>query len=98
MEFSYLGWLKSYKNIGMKFRTKAKTDFQKDFFKLVNTSVFGKSMENVTKNRDIRLVATDRRMSCVVLDPMDVTTKWYSKKLLVLGMNKTEVKMNKLVK
>ena len=55
-------------------------------------------MENVTKNRDIRLVATDRRMSCVVLDPMDVTTKWYSKKLLVLGMNKTEVKMNKLVK
>ena len=82
----------------MKFRTKAKTDFQKDFFKLVNTSVFGKSMENVTKNRDIRLVATDRRMSCVVLDPMDVTTKWYSKKLLVLGMNKTEVKMNKLVK
>ena len=82
----------------MKFRTKAKTDFQKDFFKLVNTSVFGKSMENVTKNRDIRLVATDRRMSCVVLDPMDVTTKWYSKKLLVLGMNKREVKMNKLVK
>ena len=82
----------------MKFRTKAKTDFQKDFFKLVNTSVFRKSMENVTKNRDIRLVATDRRMSCVVLDPMDVTTKWYSKKLLVLGMNKTEVKMNKLVK
>ena len=82
----------------MKFRTKAKTDFQKDFFKLVNTSVFGKSMENVTKNRDIRLVATDRRMSFVVLDPMDVTTKWYSKKLLVLGMNKREVKMNKLVK
>lgn len=94
MEFSQLGWLKSYKNIGMKFRTKAKTDF----FKLVNTSVFGKSMENVMKNRYIRLVATDRRMSCVVLDPMDVTTKWYSKKLLVLGMNKTEVKMNRLVK
>lgn len=81
----------------MKFRTKAKTDFQKDFFKLVNTSVFGKSMENVTKNRDIRLVATDRRMSCVVLDPMNLRKKWYSKKLLVLEMNKTEVKMNKLV-
>lgn len=84
--------------MGMKFRNKAKIDFEKDFLDLVNTSVFGKTMQNIRKNRGIRLVATDRRMSCVVLDPMDVTTKWYSKKLLVLGMNKTEVKMNKLVK
>ena len=83
--------------MGMKFRNKAKIDFEKDFLDLVNTSVFGKTMQNIRKNRGIRLVATDRRMSCVVLDPMYLRTKWYSKKLLVLEMNKTEVKMNKLV-
>lgn len=83
--------------MGMKFRNKAKIDFEKDFLDLVNTSVFGKTMQNIRKNRGIRLVATDRRMSCVVLDPMNLRTKWYSKKLLVLEMNKTEVKMNKLV-
>ena len=83
--------------MGMKFRNKAKIDFEKDFLDLVNTSVFGKTMQNIRKNRGFRLVATDRRMSCVVLDPMNLRKKWYSKKLLVLEMNKTEVKMNKLV-
>ena len=83
--------------MGMKFRNKAKIDFEKDFLDLVNTSVFGKTMQNIRKNRGIRLVATDRRMSCVVSDPMNLRKKWYSKKLLVLEMNKTEVKMNKLV-
>ena len=55
--------------------TEAKIDLEKDFFKLMNNSVFGKTIENVWKHRDIKLVATDKRRNQLVSEPNDHTTK-----------------------
>ena len=76
-------------------RKQAKNDFEKDFFKLMNNSVFGKAMENVRKHRDLKLVTTDKRRNQLVLEPNYHTKKWFSESLLATEMRKTRVKMNK---
>ena len=80
-----------------KLRTEAKNDFRKDFFKLMNNAVFGKTMENVRKHRDIKLVTADKRRNQLVSEPNYHTTKYFSKNLMVIEMKKTKVKMNKPV-
>ena len=76
-------------------RTNAKNDFEKDFFKLMNNSVFGKKMENVRYHRDIRLVTTDKRRSIIASEPNYHSIKYISKDLLIMEMKKVEVKMSK---
>ena len=53
-------------HINAKFKTEAKNDFETDFFKLMNNSVFRKTLENIEKNRDIKLVANDKRRNYLV--------------------------------
>ena len=76
-------------------RKESKIDFEWDFFKLMNNAVFGKTMENVRKHRDIKLVTTDKRRNRLVSEPNYHTTKWFSENLLVIEMKKAKVKMNK---
>ena len=69
-------------------------NLKKIFFKLMNNSVFGKTMENVRKHRDIKLVTTEEKRIKLVSEPNYHTTKHFSKNLLAIEMKKTKVKMN----
>ena len=76
-------------------RKKTNNDFEKDFFKLMNNSVFGKTMENVRNHRDIKIVTTYRQRMKFASEPDYHTTKYISEDLLIMEMKKVEVKMNK---
>ena len=80
-----------------KLKKKQKNDFEKYFFKLMNNAVFGKTIENVRKHRDIKLETTDKRRNQLVSEPNYRTTKWFSENLLAIEMKKKKVKINKPV-
>ena len=95
IQFTQKDWLKPYIDMHTKLRKEAKNDFEKDFLKLLNKSVFGKTMENVRKHRDIKLVTTDEKRNKLVSKLNYHTAKRFSENLLAIEMRKTKVKMNK---
>ena len=82
-------------NINTELRKEAKSDFEKDLFKLMNNLVFGKTMENIRKHRDIKLVTTDKKRSKLVSEPNYHTINLISEDLSIIEMKKTKVKMKK---
>ena len=76
-------------------RKLARNDFEKDLFKLMNNSVFGKTMENIRKHRDIKLVTTDKKRSKLVSEPNYHTINLISEDLSIIEMKKTKGKLNK---
>ena len=74
---------------------KANNDFEKDYFKLLNNSFYGKTMENVRKHRDIRLVNNEDRRSKIASEPNYNGTKYISEDFLIMELKKRYVYMNK---
>ena len=76
-------------------RKLAKDDFEKDLFKLMNNAVFGKTMENIRKHRDIKLVTTDKKRSKLVSETNYHTMNYISEDLSIIEVKRAKVKMNK---
>ena len=95
IEFNQKAWLKPYIDMNTELRKLAKDDFEKDLFQLMNNAVFGKTMENIRKHRNITLVATDEKRNKLVSEPNYHTIHYISEDLSIIEMNKTKVKMNK---
>ena len=97
IKFNQEAWLKPYIDMNTKLRKEAKSEFEKDFFKLMNNSVFGKTIENVRKHRDVKLVTIEDKIIKLVSETNYHTRKHFSKNLLATEMKATKVKMNKPV-
>ena len=97
IEFLKKERLKPYIDMNTELRKAAKNDFEKDIFKLMNNSVFGKTMENIRKHSDIKLVATDKKRSKLVSEPNYHTINLISEELSIIEMKKTKVKINKSI-
>ena len=95
IEFNQEAWLKPYIDMNTELRKAAKNDFEKDLFKLINNSVFRKTIENIRKHRDIKLVTTDKKRSKLVSEPHYHTINLISEDLSIIETKKTKVKMNK---
>ena len=97
IEFDQSPWLKTYIDFSTQLRRAATNDFEKDFFKIMNNSVFGKSMENITKHRNIKLVTTEEKYLCTVMKPNFKSGVLFGENLMGCEMGKIKVVMNKPV-
>ena len=97
IEFDQSPWLKAYIDFNTQLRTAATNDFKKDFFKLMNNSVFGKTMENIKKHRNIELVLTEEKYLCTVMKPNFKSGVLFGENVMGCEMGKIKVVMNKPV-
>ena len=97
IEFDQSPWLKTYIDFNTQLRTAATNYFEKDFFKLMNNSVFGKTMKNIRKHRNIKLVTTDEKYLRTVMRPNFKSGVLFAENLMGCEMGKIKEVMNKPV-
>ena len=95
LEFDQSPWLKQYIDYNTEKRKNAKNDFEKDFFKLMNNSVFGKTMENIRKRVDVRLVTDEKKLLKLTSKPTYVSSKIFNKNLVAVHKIKETLTLNR---
>ena len=97
IEFKQSAWMKEYIDFNTKLRTTATNDFEKDFSKLMNNAVFGKTMENIRKHRNIKLITSREAYLKAVIKPNFKSGVRFGSNLMGCEMGKIKVVMNKPV-
>ena len=97
IKFGESEWLKPYIDMNTKLRAKANNNFEKDFFKLMNNSVFGKTMENIRNRVDIKLVNDRVKAKKLAAKPNFKHLNIFCEELVAIHMKKTSLTMNKPV-
>ena len=95
LEFNQSPWLKQYIDFNTEKRKNAKNAFEKDFFKLMNNSVFGKTMENIRKRVDVRLVTDEKKLLKWVSKPTYVSSKIFYENLVAVHKIKETLTLNR---
>ena len=97
IKFKESPWLEKYISLNTKLRTEAKNEFEKDFFKLMNNAVFGKTMENIRKRVDVKLVNNKKRAEKLSAKPNFKHCNIFSEDLVAIHMKKTKLDFDKPV-
>ena len=97
IEFKQSAWMREYIDFNTRLRIAAKNDFEKDFYKLMNNSVFEKTMENIRKHRNIKLVNDEEEYLRNVMRPNFKSGTLLGPYLIGCEMGKIKVVMNKPV-
>ncbi|GFX78885.1 uncharacterized protein TNCV_3911741 [Trichonephila clavipes] len=95
LKFFQSPWLKNYIDYNTKLRTKSVNDFQKDYYKLMNNSIFGKTMENVRRRVDIRLCSTEEQARKLIAKSNFNRRTIFSENLMAVHLKKTQIKFFK---
>ena len=97
IEFEQSAWMKPYIEFNTQLRSEATNDFEKDFFKLMNNAVFGKTMGNIRKHRNIKLVSTKEKFLRTVMKPNFKSSILFGENLMDCEMERMKVVMNRPV-
>ena len=99
-KFEESAWLEEYINLNTKLRIEAKqsgNNFEVDFFKLMNNSVFGKTPKNIINMVDIRLISSDKLAQKLAAKPNYDRCTIFDENLIAVHMKKTKLYFNKPV-
>ncbi|XP_060554029.1 uncharacterized protein LOC132715073 [Ruditapes philippinarum] len=95
LKFRQEAWMKPYIDFNTEMRKKATSNFQKNFYKLMNVSVFGKTMENVRRHKNIELVHTEERLLKVTAKPTYKNTTIFNEDLVAVELHRAKVDLFK---
>ena len=95
LEFAQSKWLKTYIDFNTEKRKNARNDFEKDFFKLMNNSVFGETMENLRKRVNVKLINTEKQLKKLTASPLFDYFRIFDENLVAVNMRKPSLYLNR---